>query len=82
MTGMNDGDSEDDFNILDFAMGPDGDGARGMNILDVIEDKDTKKGGKDETKTLPHMSGKQQTDDPLGSQGNHQAHAGIKIIFC
>ena len=79
---MNNGDSAGDFNILDIAEGPDGDSAKGMNILDDIEDKDTKKWGEDETKTLPHMSRKRQTDDPLGSQGNHQAHAGIKIIFC
>ena len=67
---MNDGDSADEFNILDFAEGPDGDGAKGMNILDDIEDKDTKKGGEDMTKTLP------QYDNPLGSQGN-MAQAGI-----
>ena len=65
---MNNGDSGDDFKILDIAEGPEGDGGKGMNILDDVEkDKDeTKKGEKDETKTLPHIggvSGQQQTDE-------------------
>ena len=82
---MNNGDSGDDFNILDIAEGPDGDGAKGMNILDDIVDKETKKGGEDETKTQPNIGGlpgQQHTDDPLGYRGN-RAQAGIdSFIFC
>ena len=55
MPGMNDdldgdllGDFGDDFNILDFAEGLDGNDAKGMNILDDLEAEETKEGEKDE----------------------------------
>ena len=61
-------DSGDDFNILDFAEGPDVDGAKGINILDDIEDKDTKKGGKDETKSPPHIGDKKSRLEKLNQE--------------
>ena len=81
---MNNGDSStEDFNILDIAEGPDSDGAKGMNILDELNAKETKKGQKDETKTQPYISGapgQQHTDDPLGYRGN-RAQAGIDAFI-
>lgn len=80
---MNNGDSStEDFNILDIVEGQEGDGSKGMNILDDVVDKDTKKGGEDETKTQPYISGVTgQTGDPLGYRGNRAQAGTDSFIF-
>ena len=87
MPGMNDdldgdllGDFGDDFNILDFAEGLDGDGAKGMNILDDLEAEETKEGDKaDAAKPPPYIGGLPGQQPPQGQgqpppPGGQQPH--------
>ena len=76
MPGMNDdldgdllGDFGDDFNILDFAEGLDGNDAKGMNILDDLEAEETKEGDKDEAKPPPYIGGMPGQPQPPPGQG-------------
>ena len=76
MPGMNDdldgdllGDFGDDFNILDFADGLDGNDAKGMNILDDLEAEETKEGDKDEAKPPPYIGGMPGQPQPPQGQG-------------
>ena len=87
MPGMNDdldgdllGDFGDDFNILDLMN--DGDGAKGMNILDSLEAEDAEEGDKESgDKPPPYIGGMgpgQQPQPPQGqpppSGGQQQPH--------
>ena len=85
MPGMNDdldgdllGDFGDDFNILDFAEGLDGNDAKGMNILDDLEAEETKEGEKDDAKPPPYIGGVTGQQPPGKGQpqppGGQQPH--------